>query len=662
MSDAFNSDDGRSGANEIDKLIRANDIVGVRDYLQAHHDIQKWWLVRPDGYDDCNAITLAASVGSLEVLQILMAAAGDVDWAFPLHQACSSHQVDVVRWLLDTSKDAASEVLKKDRGHHPDTPLLAALHDGNPMTYKIYQRVAIPQSVWRPQQEDVVHLLLDRGADIQDKRFIFPHKIQPLEDSWEEEDAGDPGADPIDDLWGNPFEDPWGNPLDSPWAVDAQNHTFTSTEYFQDYHDSFPLPNTPKKPIEKPVLKATVLTLALSFGSAHLICRLIDGGCDIHAKIRQWGDGYLLGENTDDITPLHIACGSKNIAGVRLLLQSGGSDGKAMVAARDSWGMTPFHWTTFDALELYPKGYPWSEMEMTPSEKTKTCLELLLACDSTHLDAQDYWGNTALHYAAFLELTDVAEFLLARGADPNMKNKDGRTPIFNKFTPENLDLFVRYGARLQETDTRGDTLLHLASRSWQARDLVRWLLAHGVRSDSPNAKQQLPLHLAAICVGEWNNGLGAGGFHAALKAQNDMMRMLQEAGAEDGGDMMEVPDVAGVTPRQSLAASRAKAKQIAAHRASDGARQDCIQVEERQFRLGYKRLPVALKKIVREGLDQEFGILNTSQAQRYVSIGTGDAALLRGTGRLIQRYGDQGPFRHPRPRGLSLEQGGSVYI
>ncbi|KAK6832912.1 hypothetical protein PG987_007606 [Apiospora arundinis] len=660
MSDASNSDDGRSGANEIDKLIRGNDVVGVRDYLQAHHDIQEWWLVAPDGYDDSNAITLAASVGNLEVLQVLMAAAGDVDWASPLHQACRTYQVGVARWFLDTSKDAA-ELLKKHGGHNPDTPLLAALRGCSPTTYTVYQRVAIPQSVWRPRQEEIVHLLLDRGADIQDKQFIFPDEEQPLDNSWEEEDAGDPGADPIDNLWGNPFEDPWGNPLDSPWAVDAQNHTFTSTEYFQDYHDPFPLPNTPKRPTEKPILKATVLTLALSFGSARLISRLIDGGCDIHAKVRQWGDGYLLGENTDDITPLHIACGSKNIAGVRLLLQSGGSDGKAMVAARDSWGMTPFHWTTFDALELYPKGYPWSETDMTPSEKRMECLELLLACDSTHLDAQDYWGNTALHYATFLESTDASEFLLARGADPNMRNNDGCTPFFKNFTPENLDLFIRYGARLQETDARGDTLLHLASRRWQARDLVRWLLAHGLRSESTNNKQQLPLHLAAICVGDWNNGFGAGGFHEALKAQDDMMRMLQDAEAKYG-DMMEVPDVAGVTPRQSLAAGRAKAKKIAANRALSDARQEHCRVEERQFRLGYKRLPAALKEVVREGLDQGFGILKTNQAQRYVSIGNGDAALLRGTGRLIPRYGDQKLIRQSRPRGLSLEQGGSVYI
>lgn len=119
---------------------------------------------------------------------------------------------------------------------------------------------------------------------------------------------------------------------------------------------------------------------------------------------------------------------------------------------------------------------------------------------------------------------------------------------------------------------------------------MRQLLARGLGSDRPNGKQQLPLHIAANCLAGWNNTLGFGGFRDALPAQDDMMRMPQQdaGGARRDGDsngddvdMMQVPDEAGVTPRQALAGGRAKAVKITAQHALSGAEKKRRQVNYR---------------------------------------------------------------------------------
>ncbi|XP_066922096.1 26S proteasome non-ATPase regulatory subunit 10-like [Clytia hemisphaerica] len=44
------------------------------------------------------------------------------------------------------------------------------------------------------------------------------------------------------------------------------------------------------------------------------------------------------------------------------------------------------------------------------------------------IDGRDIWNNTPLHYAARWNNHDVIRWLLAKGADPQLKNKDGQRP------------------------------------------------------------------------------------------------------------------------------------------------------------------------------------------------------------------------------------------
>ncbi|KAK7928256.1 hypothetical protein PG985_005254 [Apiospora marii] len=646
MCDISDAGEGEWAGNEIYQLIKEDNVVGVREHLTAHPDIKTWILVRPDGRIHNAAIQFAASVGSLGVLQILMAAAGETDWAPSLYRACRNGQVEAARWILDNRIDAAAESLSSAGPH--GSLLLNTLESFPPHLLEVCPEAKTPGHLWHARREEVVHLLLDRGANIHDKRCYsnkrFNDNVELLNPGW------DLGSDYTDqealdillarDGNNQDFNGEWGDPS---WEMPRQSMELeepTSTEVLLE----------PMEPIVD-----TALTLALSFASGDLISRLIEGGCDIYK----------------DVTPLHLACHYKNIAGVRSLLQAGGSKAKSMIAARDSNGMTPFHWATLGTALYYPQGDVWEARDITTSDKMKACLELILACDSSQLDVQDRWGRTALHYASLLESADVATFLVNNKADPNVKDEEGRTPLLTLLSrsympslvnrhvsPADLDLFLRHGAELHEVDANGNTLLHLASRSWRWKNLVQWLLQHGVPAGITNNEKKLPLHNAAKCIHESSDEYGDTfvRFDNALRAQDEMMGMLTGTGDLDR------PDATGTTPRQALAACRARAHESIGRATSNRLFEECSALERRQFRLGYQTLPAAIRKMMADQTTtRRLGRVNTHLLGHHVSIGRGDASLTRGTGR-VELTLDHGPWRNARPRGRSLEGGGSLYI
>lgn len=649
MFDIFDLEEDMSAANDIYQIIREDNVVAVREHVVAHPDIKRWLIVRPDGQIHNAAIPFAASVGSLEVLRVLMAAAGETDWAPSLYRACRNGQVKVARWILDNHIDAAAESLSSAGPH--GSLLLSTLASGPPHRFEAYPEFKIPGHIWSPRQEEVVHLLLDRGANIHDRRCLsskrFCDNVELLIPGWSvPSNCSDQHA--LDILLSR---------VVPPLLVKPEEPTSTDARL------------EPMEPITE-----TALTLASSFGSGNLISRLIESGCDIHVKVHQFQDTEE-GELTEDVTPLHLACHYRNIAGVRSLLQAGGSDAKSMIAARDSNGMTPFHWTTLDVALHYTHGDVWEEGLVATSDKMKTCLlELLIACDSTQLDVQDRWGRTVLHYASLLESADVATFLAGKNADLNVKDEEGCTPLLTllsrsympsavnrHLSPDDLDVFFQHGAELQGVDANGNTLLHLASRCWRWKALVQWLLEHDLRADVTNSKTELPLHIAANCIYERSDACGDNfvRFDGSLKAQDEMMRMLTEAGAGDGD--MDRPDAEGTTPRQALAACREEANESFGHGISNRMFAEFEELEHRQFRSGYDRLPAKVQKVIEDETTREHGRVNTYHLKNNVSIGRGHANPTRGTGR-FQVTWDNKPWRDTRPRGRSLELGGSLYI
>ncbi len=67
------------------------------------------------------------------------------------------------------------------------------------------------------------------------------------------------------------------------------------------------------------------------------------------------------------------------------------------------------------------------------------------------MDVKDEWGWTPLHYMAQHDYyRDMAEFLIVKGADVNVKGDEGETPLSvakNKDHTEIVDILLKHGAK-----------------------------------------------------------------------------------------------------------------------------------------------------------------------------------------------------------------------
>lgn len=94
-------------------------------------------------------------------------------------------------------------------------------------------------------------------------------------------------------------------------------------------------------------------------------------------------------------------------------------------------------------------------------------------------------GDTALHIVAERRDTVWIRFLTQKGANPNIANKDGVTPLMissNLGHVDGVDAFIKAGARIDDSNALGETPLIAATHR---RDIamVRLLLANGANPD-----------------------------------------------------------------------------------------------------------------------------------------------------------------------------------
>jgi ankyrin repeat protein len=55
--------------------------------------------------------------------------------------------------------------------------------------------------------------------------------------------------------------------------------------------------------------------------------------------------------------------------------------------------------------------------------------QYLLDTHAVKIDAKDFSGSTALHYASYSGLVHVVQILVYYGASPHVKDQEGKTPI-----------------------------------------------------------------------------------------------------------------------------------------------------------------------------------------------------------------------------------------
>ena len=111
--------------------------------------------------------------------------------------------------------------------------------------------------------------------------------------------------------------------------------------------------------------------------------------------------------------------------------------------------------------------------------------ELLQGSGPTLINAKDVNGDTALMVAVSRRDSVWTAFLLSNGADPNLANRKGETPLIAAARIgylQGAEWLVIRRARVDEANRMGETPLIVAVQARQA-PLVKYLLSKGANPD-----------------------------------------------------------------------------------------------------------------------------------------------------------------------------------
>lgn len=157
-------------------------------------------------------------------------------------------------------------------------------------------------------------------------------------------------------------------------------------------------------------------------------------------------------------------------------------------------------------------------------------------CFITACQAQVYEGDTALHVAAFAYDVELAEDLVARGADIRARNRRGAEPLHaavsggpgaTHWNPIRQQAIIEYlieaGADPNAAALGGVTPLHRAARN-RCSAAVETLLRLGANPHLANDHGSTPAHLARLTTGR-----GGTGSDAAKLEQRAIIQLLDNA-------------------------------------------------------------------------------------------------------------------------------------
>lgn len=185
-----------------------------------------------------------------------------------------------------------------------------------------------------------------------------------------------------------------------------------------------------------------------------------------------------------------------------------------------------------------------------------------------NLALQDVEGNSVLHYAATYPLDELAEekmvFMVERGADPNLRNARGMTPLHSaieSFYWKTANTLTGLGADMFLSNNAGETALHMAFV--RGSDFSIRFLTDGndlleetdLSGNTPlfHAVREYHLPLIKLLLSE-----GADYSHANLMGQTPLFVAVEENSLEslelllDGGASLLVTDKNGNTPLHFL--------------------------------------------------------------------------------------------------------------
>ena len=121
-----------------------------------------------------------------------------------------------------------------------------------------------------------------------------------------------------------------------------------------------------------------------------------------------------------------------------------------------------------------------------------------------NLNIVDLNGDVALHYACEKYTKfDYVEMLIKNGADVNIANKIGETPLMVACHHQNLQmitLLLKNGAKVNAFDFKGQTALMLATlHGFWRFPVIKLLLKYGANINQTDHNGDCALHYALFC-------------------------------------------------------------------------------------------------------------------------------------------------------------------
>lgn len=138
----------------------------------------------------------------------------------------------------------------------------------------------------------------------------------------------------------------------------------------------------------------TPLHFASETGRLEIIDKLVDAGANVNIQ------------NMSSTTPLHFACLNGYLEVINRLVDAG-----ADVNIQTLWGQTPLF------------------LAINRNRNSVEIVERLLALGANVNMGGDIENGTPLHKACYLDNIDIVNILLGAGADVNIQDNEGRTPL-----------------------------------------------------------------------------------------------------------------------------------------------------------------------------------------------------------------------------------------
>lgn len=120
----------------------------------------------------------------------------------------------------------------------------------------------------------------------------------------------------------------------------------------------------------------------------------------------------------------------------------------------------------------------------------------MLKKDPTLVNAKGKWGFAALHGVAGEDQLEMLKFLISKGADVNIQNDEGISPLHLAAYPKVVQILVQNKADLNKLDKIGNTPLHIQTEHPEGYDCMEALLKLGAKPNLKNKRGSTPLDVA----------------------------------------------------------------------------------------------------------------------------------------------------------------------